>query len=174
MPSTQYLERSAHPSRCTVNEHGNTEKKQQICLSRSWPAYIDQSVLKPEFTQDDIRKYIQEGIDYGCRTVCVNPASLRHRRRAVRRHRHQDLRGVRFPLRPVHHASPRCLQAEEYCKTGRHFLSWTSLPTTAGSAAACGPRSEADIKRRVPTACHKYGTAVKVILRDRRFDPGAR
>lgn len=23
-------------------------------------SYIDQSVLKPEFTQDDIRKYIQE------------------------------------------------------------------------------------------------------------------
>ena len=39
-------------------------------------AYIDQSVLKPEFTQDEIRKYIQEGIDFGCRTVCVNPSSL--------------------------------------------------------------------------------------------------
>ena len=38
--------------------------------------YIDQSVLKPEFTQDDIRKYIQEGIDYHCATVCINPASL--------------------------------------------------------------------------------------------------
>ena len=37
-------------------------------------AYIDQSVLKPEFTEADIRKYIQEGIDYGCATVCVNPA----------------------------------------------------------------------------------------------------
>ncbi len=39
-------------------------------------SYIDQSVLKPEFTQADIRKYIQEGIDYTCKTVCVNPASL--------------------------------------------------------------------------------------------------
>jgi deoxyribose-phosphate aldolase len=38
--------------------------------------YIDQSVLKPEFTQDEIRKYIKEGIDYGCKTVCINPASL--------------------------------------------------------------------------------------------------
>ena len=34
-------------------------------------AYIDQSVLKPEFTQEDIRRYIQEGVDYGCATVCV-------------------------------------------------------------------------------------------------------
>ena len=38
--------------------------------------YIDQSVLKPEFTQADIRKYIKEGIDYGCKTVCINPASI--------------------------------------------------------------------------------------------------
>ena len=39
-------------------------------------SYIDQSVLKPEFTQEDIRKYIQEGIDFGCKTVCINPSSL--------------------------------------------------------------------------------------------------
>ena len=39
-------------------------------------SYIDQSVLKPEFTREEIRKYIQEGIDYGCRTVCINPSSL--------------------------------------------------------------------------------------------------
>ena len=38
--------------------------------------YIDQSVLKPEFTDEDIRKYIQEGIDYNCATVCINPSSL--------------------------------------------------------------------------------------------------
>lgn len=38
--------------------------------------YIDQSVLKPEFTQEEIKKYIQEGIDYGCITVCVNPSSV--------------------------------------------------------------------------------------------------
>src|SRR5580765_8146548 len=38
--------------------------------------YIDQSVLKPEFTQAEIMKYIQEGIDFGCKTVCINPASI--------------------------------------------------------------------------------------------------
>lgn len=39
-------------------------------------AYIDQSVLKPEFTQAEIRKYVQEGIDFKCKTVCINPSSL--------------------------------------------------------------------------------------------------
>jgi len=39
-------------------------------------SFIDQSVLKPEFTQNDIEKYIKEGIKYGCKTVCINPASI--------------------------------------------------------------------------------------------------
>ena len=36
--------------------------------------YIDHSVLKPQFTLDDIREQIKRGIVYGCKTVCVNPA----------------------------------------------------------------------------------------------------
>jgi len=43
---------------------------------RELAQYIDQSVLKPEFTQKEIAKYIQEGIEFDCATVCVNPASL--------------------------------------------------------------------------------------------------
>jgi len=43
---------------------------------RELARYIDQSVLKPEFSEAEIRKYIQEGIDYGCITACVNPASI--------------------------------------------------------------------------------------------------
>lgn len=39
-------------------------------------SYIDQSALKPEFTVEDIKKYTQEGIDYGCATICINPSSL--------------------------------------------------------------------------------------------------
>ncbi|MGL5455126.1 MAG: deoxyribose-phosphate aldolase [Enterobacterales bacterium] len=38
--------------------------------------YIDQSVLKPEFTLAEVQKYIQEGIDFNCKTVCINPAHL--------------------------------------------------------------------------------------------------
>ena len=39
-------------------------------------AYVDHSVLKPEFTPDEIRREVENGIRYGCRTVCVNPASV--------------------------------------------------------------------------------------------------
>lgn len=53
-----------------------TTKKAAEMTERELASYIDQSVLKPEFTVDDIKKYSQEGIDYGCKTICINPASL--------------------------------------------------------------------------------------------------
>lgn len=39
-------------------------------------AYIDHSVLKPDFAPDDIRREVQAGVRHGCRTVCINPASI--------------------------------------------------------------------------------------------------
>ena len=51
-------------------------KKAAEMTKKELARYIDQSVLKPEFTQAEIRKYIQEGIDFGCKTVCINPASI--------------------------------------------------------------------------------------------------
>lgn len=39
-------------------------------------AYIDHSVLKPDFTPDDVRREVEAGIGFGCKTVCINPASI--------------------------------------------------------------------------------------------------
>ncbi|MEN6555309.1 MAG: deoxyribose-phosphate aldolase, partial [Anaerolineaceae bacterium] len=44
----------------------NPTKKASEMSVRELAAYIDQSVLKPEFTQAEIRKYIQERVDFGC------------------------------------------------------------------------------------------------------------
>jgi len=53
-----------------------TKKASEMSV-KELAAYIDQSVLKPEFTQNEIRQYIIEGIEFGCKTVCINPSSLR-------------------------------------------------------------------------------------------------
>jgi deoxyribose-phosphate aldolase len=37
-------------------------------------AYIDHSILKPDFTDTDVRREIAAAIAYGCKTVCINPA----------------------------------------------------------------------------------------------------
>ncbi|MFT4218431.1 MAG: hypothetical protein QM619_14780 [Micropruina sp.] len=39
-------------------------------------AYIDHSVLKPEFSAEEIAREVANGVRYGCRTVCVNPAAI--------------------------------------------------------------------------------------------------
>ena len=51
-------------------------KKAAEMTAKELARYIDQSVLKPEFTQEEIKKYTQEGINFGCATICINPASL--------------------------------------------------------------------------------------------------
>lgn len=38
--------------------------------------YIDHSVLKPQFTISEIAEQIRKGIEYGCKTVAINPTSI--------------------------------------------------------------------------------------------------
>ena len=78
-------------------------------------SYIDHSVLKPEFTQDEIKKYIREGINFGCKTVCINPSSLDIA--------HQMCQGTStgicvvcdFPF-GLSSTKSKVMQAEEICK----------------------------------------------------------
>lgn len=39
-------------------------------------AYIDYSVLKPEFTVDEVIELTKDGVKLGCATICVNPVYL--------------------------------------------------------------------------------------------------
>lgn len=124
-------------------------------------AYIDQSVLKPEFTQDEIRKHIQEGVDYGCATVCVNPASLDIAAELTKGTNTKICVVCDFPFGLSTTAS-KVLQAEEYCKRGDIY----ELDVVANYGwirSGLWEEVEADLKA-VCDVCHKYGTAVKTIL----------
>lgn len=44
--------------------------------TRELARYIDHSILKPEFTPDEVRREVQAAVGYGCKTVCINPASI--------------------------------------------------------------------------------------------------
>ena len=95
-------------------------KKAAEMTVKELASYIDQSVLKPEFTQDDIRRYIQEGIDYGCRTVCVNPASLDIAAELCADSETKICVVCDFPF-GLSTTRSKCLQAEEYCRRGDIF-----------------------------------------------------
>lgn len=137
------------------------KKKASEMSVKELAAYIDQSVLKPEFTQEEIRRYIQEGIDYGCRTVCVNPASLDIAAELCAGTETKICVVCDFPFGLSTTAS-KCLQAEEYCRRGDIF----ELDVVANYGwirSGMWDEVSADIKA-VCDVCHNYGTAVKVIM----------
>ena len=124
-------------------------------------SYIDQSVLKPEFTQEEIRKYIQEGIDYGCKTVCVNPSSLEVAAQMTKGTDTKVCVVCDFPFGLSSTAS-KVQQAEQMCKSGDVF----ELDIVANYGwirSGMFKEVEEDI-RQVVDVCHSYGTAVKIIF----------
>lgn len=132
-------------------------------------AYIDQSVLKPEFTQAEIRKYIQEGIDFGCRTVCINPSSLDIAAELCKGTKTKICVVCDFPF-GLSTTTCKCMQAEEYCKRGDIF----ELDIVANYSwirSGMWEAVEAEI-RAVCDTCHKYGTAVQGHNGNRRTDQG--
>lgn len=136
-------------------------KKASEMTTKELAAYIDQSVLKPEFTQEDIRKYIQEGIDFGCRTVCINPSSLDIAAELCKDSNTKICVVCDFPF-GLSTTESKCLQAEAYCKRGDIF----ELDIVANYGwirSGLWDKVEADI-RAVCEVCHKYGTAVKAIM----------
>ena len=136
-------------------------KKAKDMTVRELAAYIDQSVLKPEFTQEDIRKYIQEGVDYGCATVCVNPASLDIAAELTKGTDTKICVVCDFPF-GLSTTESKVLQAECYCRRG-DIYELDIVANFGWIRSGLWDKVREDIKA-VCDVCHSYGTAVKVIL----------
>ena len=120
-------------------------------------AYIDQSVLKPEFTEEEIRRYIREAIDYNCKTVCINPSSLDIAKEMTKGTNTEICMVCDFPFGKSATAS-KVMQAEYMCRQGDVF----ELDIVANYGwirSGLWDDVTADIKA-VTDVCHKYGTAV--------------
>lgn len=136
-------------------------KKAAEMSERELASYIDQSVLKPEFTVEDIKKYSQEGIDFGCKTICVNPASLDIVAPMVRGTKTGICVVCDFPFGLSTTAS-KALQAEEYCRN--YEIEDLDIVANYGRLRSGDlDYVTADIKA-VVDVCHSYGTNVKVIV----------
>lgn len=123
--------------------------------------YIDQSVLKPEFTQEDIRKYSQEGIDYGCATICINPASLDMVSKMVEGTSTGLCVVCDFPFGLSTTAS-KVKQAEEYCS--HYHIEDLDIVSNYGRLRSGDLDYVTRDIQAVVEVCHKYGTNVKVII----------
>lgn len=83
-------------------------------------SYIDHSVLKPEFSQQEIRQHIKSGIEFGCRTVCINPSAIPIARELCRGTGTGICVVCDFPF-GFSSTGSKVFQAEQICKTGDIF-----------------------------------------------------
>ena len=136
-------------------------KKAIEMTAKELATYIDQSVLKPEFTEEDIRRYIQEGVDFGCATVCINPSSLPIAAELTKGTNTGICVVCDFPFGTSTTAS-KVLQAEEYCKN----FKVDELDIVANFGWIRSGKWD-DVTKDIAAVvevCHKYGTEVKVIF----------
>lgn len=123
--------------------------------------YIDQSVLKPEFSQEEIRKYIQEGIDYHCHTVCINPSSLDIAQELTKGTKTKICVVCDFPF-GLSTTESKVAQAKMYCE-GWDVYELDMVANYGWIKSGMFKEVEDDI-RAVCEECHKHNVAVKVIF----------
>lgn len=126
-------------------------------------AYIDQSVLKPEFTQAEIRKYIQEGIDYHCKTVCINPSALEIACELCKGTETGICVVCDFPF-GTSSTKSKVLQAKEIFKYGGTAVKELDVVANYGwIKSGMWDEVQADIYA-VAEVCHKFAVQLKVIF----------
>ena len=93
------------------------QKKASEMSLKELASYIDHSILKPDTTEEEIRKNVRDGVEWGCRTVCVNPSSIEIAAEICKGSSTGVCVVCDFPFGSSPTRS-KALQAEEYCKTG--------------------------------------------------------
>lgn len=129
--------------------------------TRELAAYIDQSVLKPEFTQDEIRRYIREGIEFGCATVCINPSSLDIAIEMTRGTETGVCVVCDFPF-GLSTTRSKVQQVHEYCRGGG--VMDLDVVANYGWIRSGLYREVGEELRAVADACHEHGVILKVIF----------
>ena len=123
-------------------------------------AYIDHSVLKPEFTRCEIKEQIGKGIDFKCKTVCVNPSALDLAFSLCAGTDTKVCAVCDFPFGLSETAS-KAAQAEALCKKG--IFEMDVVANYGWLCSGMWDEALADIKT-VNDVCGKYGVPLKVII----------
>lgn len=137
------------------------EKKATDMTAKELAAYIDQSVLKPEFTDAEIRRYIQEGVDFGCAAVCINPSSLPIAEELTKGTATGVCVVCDFPF-GTSTTTSKVLQATDYCK--KYAVKELDIVANFGWIRSGRWDDVMQDIAAVVSACHPYGVEVKVIF----------
>ena len=136
-------------------------KKATEMTVKELASYIDYSVLKPEFTEEEIIDLTKDGVQLGCATICINPGYMSLCEPYVR--------GTETMLCPVTDF-PFGTSSTESRVNQVELVAKYDTVKEVDIVANCGllragayDRVTADL-RACTEAAHKYGREIKVIL----------
>lgn len=136
-------------------------KKAEEMTTKELAAYIDYSVLKPEFTEEDIIRLTKDGVELGCATICINPGYMELCESYVKGSDTMLCPVTDFPF-GTSSTESRVQQIEAVAKYDT--VKEVDIVANFGMLRA-GKYDEVteDLKACV-AAAHKYGREIKVIL----------
>ena len=124
-------------------------------------SYIDYSVLKPEFTEEEIIDLTKDGVQLGCATICINPEYMSLCEPYVRGTETMLCPVTDFPF-GTSSTESRVNQVELVAKYDT--VKEVDIVANFGLLrAGAYDRVTADL-RACTEAAHKYGREIKVIL----------
>src|ERR687886_920741 len=132
----------------------------QTASARDWASLIDHTLLKPEATEDDIRRLCEEAARYHFASVCVNPTWVRAASCHLRGTGVPVCTVIGFPLGATL-ADVKAYETRRAIFDGAREVDMVINVGALKSGDDCAV--EADI-RAVVEASHEYDVLVKVII----------
>ncbi len=132
----------------------------QTASARDWAGLIDQSLLKPEATEDEVRRLCEEAAQYRFASVCVNPAWVHTAACLLRGTGVPVCAVVGFPLGATM-PDVKAYEARRAIMDGAREVDMVANIGALKSGDDC--LVEHDIRSVVQVA-HEYGVTCKVII----------
>lgn len=138
----------------------NTKPAEEM-TTEELASYIDYSVLKPEFTEDEIINLTKDGVSLGCATICINPVYLELCDPYVKGSKTMFCPVTDFPFGDSSTES-RVAQIEAAAK----YDSVKEVDIVANFGRIRSGKDEEVLEdlKACAAAAHKYGRELKVIL----------
>lgn len=137
-----------------------TKKANEMSV-KELASYIDYSVLKPEFSEEEIVALTKDGVELGCATICINPGYLDLCEPLVKGSDTMLCPVCDFPFGTSSTAS-KVKQAE----IAAQYETVKEIDVVANYGWLRSGKYDDVTKdlKAVVDVCHKYGKEVKVIL----------
>lgn len=138
----------------------NNSKKAADMTPKELAQFIDHSVLKPEFTKEEVIKLVKEGIEYGCIVECVQGCWVDLALELTAGTDSKVAPCIGFP-QGVTPTAVKVFEAEYYAKKG--VFEMDMVANFGWLRSGMYEEVEAEIKA-VADVCHQYDIPLKVIL----------